>query len=98
MVNTKELIEKVQALEKSMGSIVRALKELKNGINELQEQRKKDQNEEIEEILKNKKVVEEILESHTESIKRIELEIAKMEKLKAHEQFWNTAREKYLFC
>jgi regulator of replication initiation timing len=40
MVNTKELNEKVQALEKSMGTIVRALKELKTGMNELQEQRK----------------------------------------------------------
>ena len=79
---SKAVNEKVQALEKSMGTIVRALKELKTGMIELQEQRKKDHNEEIEEILKNKKVVEDILESHTEAIKRIEKEIVKMENLK----------------
>ena len=47
MVSNKALEDKVQILEKSMGTIVKALKELRIGMNELQEQRKKDHNDEI---------------------------------------------------
>ena len=79
MANNKALEERVHALEKSMSTVVKALKELNAGINEIQAQKKKDPVDEIEEIIENKKVIEENLARHTEAIKRIEEVIVKME-------------------
>ena len=62
-----------------MVTIVKALKEMKININELKENRKKQDDDDIKEILENKKLIEEILENHTEVISRMEDEIKRME-------------------
>ena len=79
MVSNKALEERVQSLERSMGTIVKALKEIKVGMNEVREEKNKEQTDEIGEILKNKKEVEDNLAKHEEAINRIEMDIVKLE-------------------
>ena len=80
MVGNKTLEERVHTLEKSMGTVVKALKEIKTEIKQLVDNGNKQQSEEIEEILVEQKVLNEIINRNVEAIERIDIEIARREK------------------
>ena len=79
MVSNKALEERITALERSMGTVVKALKEINLGMKELQEQNKKEPSDAIEDILESKRLIEENLVKHNEAIEQIEKDIAKIE-------------------
>ena len=84
MAGEKALDERVKALEKSMSTIVKVLKEIKVEMKHLEEKANKDQdlilkeNEEIQKILDAQKVIEEILASNQEAIKKIDKEMKEL--------------------
>ena len=81
MAGEKALDERVKALEKSMSTIVKVLKEIKVEMKHLEEKANKDQdvilkeNEEIQKILDAQKAIEKILASNQEAIKKIDNEV-----------------------
>ena len=91
MVNNTELVKRVQAIVKSMGTVVKAFKEIRANINELQENRIKQHDNDIVEILESKLLIEETLLSHTKVISIIEKEIKRMEiKRSKVGKFWRS--------
>jgi septal ring factor EnvC (AmiA/AmiB activator) len=73
MGDEKSLALKVISLEKSMGTVVKALKELRATVKTLEAKIIADHEDEIKEIKKNQELVESILAENTDAIKRIEL-------------------------
>ena len=67
----------IKDLEKTMGTIVRALKELKASVKVLEEKENRSQSDEIQEIVKSQKTLEEIITTNAIAIKRIDEEIKK---------------------
>ena len=80
MVVNKALEDRVHTLEKSMGTVVKAIKEIKTEIKQLVDNGNKQQSEEIEEILEKQKVINEIISRNVKAIGRIDIEIARREK------------------
>ena len=80
MVGNKALEERVHTLEKSMGTVVKALKEIKTEIKQLVDNGHKQHSDEIEEILEKQKVINEIMSKNVKAIERIDIEIVRMEK------------------
>jgi hypothetical protein len=91
MLNNSKLEKRMQAMEKSMGTVVKALKEMRANINEVKENRIKQNDNDIVEILESNKMIEETLLSHTNIISIIEKEIKRMgrERGKAG-KFWRS--------
>ena len=81
----------VKALEKGMGVMVKAFKEIKASMNKLEEKVDKTQNTEIQEIIKTQKNVEELIAANSDAIKCIDSEISKFKKEKA-----NAASDKHI--
>ena len=69
----------IKDLEKTMGTIVRALKELKASVKVLEEKENRSQSDEIQEIVKSQKTLEEIITTNAIAIKRIDEEIKKFQ-------------------
>ena len=80
MAGNKAIEERVHALEKSMGTVVKALREIKTEIKHLGEHGNKQQNDEIQEILDKQKVINAIISKNADAIERIDKEIARREK------------------
>ena len=80
MVVNKALEDRVHTLEKSMGTVVKAIKEIKTEIKQLVDNGNKQQSEEIEKILEKQKVINEIISRNVKAIGRIDIEIARREK------------------
>eukprot|EP00091_Calanus_sinicus_P000545 TRINITY_DN10477_c0_g1_i1.p1 TRINITY_DN10477_c0_g1~~TRINITY_DN10477_c0_g1_i1.p1 ORF type:complete len:130 (+),score=38.96 TRINITY_DN10477_c0_g1_i1:110-499(+) len=81
MAGKLEALElQVKALEKGMGAMVKAFKEIKASMNRLEEKVDKTKNAEIQEILKTQKNVEEMIAANANAIKCIDSEISKFEK------------------
>ena len=73
----------VKGLEKSMVTIVKAVKEIKATVDKLEEKVNKNQRDEIKEIMEAQKNLEEIIAATTEAIKRIDNEILRFQNDKA---------------
>ena len=80
MVANKALEDRVNSLEKSMGTVVKALREIKTELKHLGENGNKQQNEEIQEIIEKQKVINAIIIKNADAIERIDKEIARREK------------------
>ena len=65
----------MKGLEKSMVTIVKAVKEIKGTVGKLEEKVNQNQSDEIQEIMKAQKSLEEIIAANTNAIKRIDNEI-----------------------
>ena len=63
-----------------MGTVVKAIKEIKTEIKQLVDNGNKQQSEEIEKILEKQKVINEIISRNVKAIGRIDIEIARREK------------------
>lgn len=70
------LEDEVKTLQKHMGLIMKTVKDLKGTV-EASEKKTKD-NEEIKEIIKTQKVIEEVLAANSAAIKRIDREIVEI--------------------
>ena len=68
----------IKGLEKSMVTIVKAVKEIKASMNKLEEKVNKSQNEEIQEIIKAQKNLDKVIAANNDAIKRIDSEILKI--------------------
>ena len=75
MVDENSLALKVISLEKSMRTVVKALKALGATVKTLEAKMVADHEDEIKEIKKNQELVESILAENTDAIKRIDDEI-----------------------
>ena len=73
----------VKALEKGMGVMVKAFKEIKASMNKLEEKVDKTLNAEIQEIIKTQKNVEEMIAANSDAIQCIDSEISKFNNDKA---------------
>ena len=72
----------VRALEKNMGLIVKAFKEFKVSMDALEKKVDKHQEEEIQELIKTQKMLNDIVVSNSEAIKSIDSEIKMLEAAK----------------
>ena len=77
MADKTSLESQVKNLEKGMGTIVKAFKDLKTSVKALEDKIENAQNEEVREILRNQKVLQDIISANSDAIKRIDIEIAK---------------------
>ena len=73
----------VKAIEKGMGVMVKAFKEIKASMNKLEEKVDKTLNAEIQEIIKTQKNVEEMIAANSDAIQCIDSEISKFQNDKA---------------
>ena len=73
----------VKALEMGMGVMVKAVKEIKASINKLEEKVYKTQNEEVQEITKTQKKLEEMIATNSDAIQSIDSEMSKFKYDKA---------------
>ena len=77
MAKKIDLEEEVKALQRSMGGIVRIVKDLKSSIEVIE---KKLEIKELNEIIEAQKVIEEVLVANSDAIKRIPQEIIQITK------------------
>ena len=77
MADKNSIEFQVKNLEKGMGTIVKAFKDLKASVKALEDKIDNAQNEEVREILRNQKVLQDIISANSDAIKRIDIEIAK---------------------
>ena len=75
------LEDEVKTLQKHMGLILKTVKDLKCTVEALDKRTK--ENEEIKEIIKTQKVIEEVLVANSDAIKRIDREIVEINSKKA---------------
>ena len=61
---------KINSLEKSMAMIVKAVKEIKAGMDKLEKRVNDKQNDEIQELLKAQKSLEEVIAANSDEIKK----------------------------
>ena len=82
-VSDKKMMDKmelqIKGLEKNMGTIVKALKDIKASLTALEEKVNKSQNEEIQHLVESQKRLEEVIIENSTAIKRIDEEILKFE-------------------
>ena len=90
MADKNSLESQVKNLEKGMGTIVKAFKDLKATVKALEEKVQKDvkaleekvegaQNHEVREIIKSQKMLEELISANSNNIKSIDQEIKKLQ-------------------
>ena len=77
MADESSLTLKVMSLEKSMGTIVKVMKELRTSVKILEDKIVADHDEENKGIRKKQDMIDSILVENTEAIKRIDSEIQK---------------------
>ena len=70
------LVDEVKTLQKHMGLMMRTVKDLKCTVEALEKKTK--ENDEIKEIIKTQKVIEEVLVANSNAIKRIDREIVEI--------------------
>ena len=75
MADENSLALKVASLEKSMGTVVKALKQLGASVKLLEEKLVPNHEEEIREIKKNQECLDSILAENADALKRIDIEI-----------------------
>ena len=80
MADKSSMELRIKGLEKSMGTMVKAFKELKAGMEALKEKVNKNQEEEIQELIKTQEMLNDMAVTNCEAIKRIDIEIEKHQK------------------
>ena len=92
----------VKSLEKSMVTILKAVKEIKSSVVKLEEKVDKTHNDEIQEIINAQKNLEDVIALNSEAIKRKDKEILRMQNDKAEADPAVTNRikrqEMQIFC
>jgi vacuolar-type H+-ATPase subunit I/STV1 len=79
MAEKVSLDMQIKRLEKNMGTIVKAFKELKVSMDALEKKVNKHQEEEIQELIKTQKVLNDIVLSNSEEIKQVDIKIKQLE-------------------
>ena len=69
----------IRALEKNMGTIVKAFKEFKVSMDVLEKKVNKHHEEEIQELIKTQNMLNDIVVSNSEAIENIDIEIKRIE-------------------
>jgi hypothetical protein len=75
----KSLGSQVKSLEKAFGTIVKAFKELIANIKSLEDKVEKNWNKEVQEIMRNRKELENVISANSDVIQKIDNEIAKLQ-------------------
>ena len=71
---------KIKGLEKSMGTMVKMFKEFKASMDALEKKVNKNHEEEIQELVKTQKMLNDLVVTNSEAIKRIDVEIEGLDK------------------
>ena len=79
MAAEKSLEIQVRSLERGMGTIVKAFKELKDSVKALEDKVDKTQNQEVKEIMENQKMLEDLLKANSEAIRKIDSDIIRIQ-------------------
>ena len=79
MTGEKSLEIQVKTLEKGMGTLIRAFKELKENVKALEDKVENKYNEEVMEMKENQKKLEDLLRENSEAIKKIDNVLKRME-------------------
>ena len=80
MADKSSMELRIKGLEKSMGTMVKAFKELKAGMEALKEKLNKNQEEEIQELIKTQEMLNDMAVTNCEAIKRIDIKMEKHQK------------------
>ena len=83
MAGKKSLEEQVALLQKQFGGLVKLVKDLKTSVEALEKKEIPNEKDEVKEILEAQKVIDKIIASNTESIKRTDKEINELKRNKA---------------
>ena len=84
MAGKKSLEEQVALLQKQFGGLVKLVKDLKTSVEALEKKEIPNEKDEVKEILEAQKVIDKIIASNTESIKRADKEINELKSLERH--------------
>ena len=79
MADKGTLEDRVKALERYMVTVAKAISDVKAGLKVLVEKGNNKKNEELKEILDSQKIIDEIIVSNTDAIKRFDKEIKLIE-------------------
>ena len=79
MADKKSLESQVKSLEKAFGTIVKAFKELNANVKSLEDNVEKNWKEELQEIMRKRKELEDVISANSDAIKKIDNEIAKLQ-------------------
>ena len=79
MADKVSLELQVKGLEKNMAAIIKAFKGFKVSLDALEKKVNKHQEEEIKELIKTQKMLNDIVVSNSEAIKQIDIEIKRLE-------------------
>ena len=79
MSSENSLADQVKTPQGYIGRFAKTMKELSERVNNLETNRKSDEEREIKEILESQRVIDEILVANTDAIKRIDKELLEVE-------------------
>ena len=94
MAGEKSLDIQVKTLEKGMGTLVRAFKELKENVKALEDKVENKYHEEVKEIKENQKRLEDLLRDNSEAIKKIENVMSRKEEESSKAEVEETNKSK----
>ena len=72
--------EQLKILQKHFGALVMTVKQLKTSVDALNKQMEAIKTEEVKDIMKTQKVINEVIAEHTDAIKHLEIELVKEQK------------------
>ena len=83
MTDENSLAEQVKTLQRHMGLFGKAFKDLTERVKALEEKEKSDDNKEIREIIETQRVIDEIIVANTDTIKKLNSEMAELQNYQA---------------
>ena len=83
MVGESSLADQVKTLQGYMGKFAKAIKDLTERVKVIEEKRTEDEDKDIKEIVETQRVIDEILVSNSDAIKRLNRELLKAQEANA---------------
>ena len=83
MSGESSLADQVKTLQGYMGKFAKAIKDLTERVKVIEEKRTEDEDKDIKEIVETQRVIDEILVSNSDAIKRLNRELLKAQEANA---------------
>ena len=83
MAGESSLADQVKTLQGYMGKFAKAIKDLTERVKVIEEKRTEDEDKDIKEIVETQRVIDEILVSNSDAIKRLNRELLKAQEANA---------------
>ena len=85
MAGKTSLERRIKTIEKHMGTLVKAFKEIKSNLKAVEEKSDDPVSSEIKEILKSQRVIDEVIVTNSDAIKRLDKDIIQIHSKKERE-------------